>query len=104
GGRSLRTMDSQWRVWLAPWKDKRLPAITDEMVERLRDRIRDTRSSTTANKIVGFGRALYNFAAKSKQVKYKGPNPFAAVEKLPERRARRARLKRSQVPAFFAAL
>lgn len=104
GGRSPKTLDSQWTVWLSRWENKRLPAITDSMVESLRDEIGGKRSTTTANKIIAFGRALYNFAARSKRIKYAGPDPFKLVDKFPEKEARKARLRKSQVPKFFAAL
>jgi integrase len=104
GGRSVKTLESQWRVWLQRWESKRLTAISDRMVETLRDDIRTRRSTTLANKIIVHGRAMYAFAARSRRIKYTGVNPFALVDKFPEKRSRKQRLKQSDIEKFFAAL
>ena len=104
GGRSIGTLESQWRVWLSCWESQRLAAITDSMVEARRDEIRDIRSASMANKMLVHGRAMYAFAAKSRQIKYAGPNPFAVVDKLPDRKPRKERVKKSQIAALFASL
>jgi len=104
GGRSIRTLESQWRVWLSRWEGMKITAITDAAVERLRNEIADNRSQVLANKIVTMGRAMYAFAAKNKTMKYTGQNPFATVEKFPERRSRKQRLKKSDIAEFFSGL
>ncbi len=104
GGRSVKTLDSQWRVWLSRWEGKRITTITDTMVEKLRNEIAGTRSKTLANKILTHGRSMYGFAAKSRQIKYTGLNPFTTVEKFSERRSRKQRLMQSDIGAFFAGL
>lgn len=104
GGRSPKTLNSQWNVWLSRWEGRKIDSITDRMVEVLRDEIRDKRSAVMANKILRHGSAMYSFAARSKRIKYAGINPFALVEKFPEKRSRKQRLKQADVARFFAGL
>ena len=102
GGKSLPTLESMWRVHLKRWGSRPLDQILKADVRRLRDRIADTRSNGLANHMIKTGRAMYAFALR--ELDYDGLNPFTQVEKLPEKRGRRRRLRQKEISAFFAAL
>ncbi|MCZ6819145.1 MAG: site-specific integrase [Calditrichaeota bacterium] len=103
GGKSLSTMDGYWRRHFSRWESKRLSQVTGGMAERLQDRILETRSGATANRIVSTGKALFNFAIRRKGSGYDGPNPFNGLEKQPQK-IRKNRLYTSQVSRLFLAL
>jgi len=73
------------------------------MVERLQDKVLEDRSGATTNRVMASGRAVFNFAIKKKSSGFAGPNPFADIEKLPEK-TRKTKLQRKQIPEFFNAL
>jgi len=103
GGKSLEFIEGYWRLHFSKWSNKRLSQVTGGMAEKLQDRILENRSGATANRVISYGRALFNFATKRKGSGFDGPNPFDGLEKLPEKR-RKTRLHISQIPAFFKAL
>ena len=103
GGKSLATIDGYWRLYFCQWSAKRLSQVSNSMAEELQDRILENRSGATANRVIAIGRALFNFAIKKETSGFLGTNPFADLEKFPERK-RKTKLHLSQIPAFFAAL
>ena len=103
GGKSVGTFDSYWRLHYSKWKNYRLDLVTDGMAEDLQERILENRSGATANRVIATGRALFNFARKTKASGFRGPNPFDNVEKQPER-SRTQRIYQNQIPKFYKAL
>ncbi len=101
--RALEGMDGHWRLRYSKWENKRLSQITGTMAEKLQDKVLESRSGATTNRVIASARAVFNFAIKRRSSGFDGPNPFADLERLPEIR-RKDKLRRNQIPDFFAAL
>lgn len=101
--RSLEAINSHWNTRYSKWENRRLSTITGRMAEKLQDSVLDDRSPATTNRVIASGRAVFNFAIKRKSSGFDGPNPFADLEKLPEKR-RKTKLQRQHIPKFFEAL
>ena len=103
GGKSLETIDGYWRLYLSDWASKLLSRVTVGDAKKLHNRILQSKSGATANRVRATGHALFNQAIKDDACTFSGPNPFTKVEKAKEVH-RKSRLKLSQMPRFFAAL
>ena len=101
--RALEAHGTHWRLHYSKWDRRRLSVISGGMAESLQDSVFENRSGATTNRVIASAHAVFNFAIKRKSSGFDGPNPFSDLERLPETR-RKDKLRRNQIPDFFAAL
>lgn len=102
-GTYSRALDKQWNHVLKVWETKRLSEVTYNTVFRMIQKMRK-RAPVYANRVQRHGQAMFNFAKRSPNWRWRGDNPFEFDFVSEEGRARKTRLKAKDMPAFMAGL
>lgn len=103
GSKYSRTLDQQWDRVLKQWENKQLSDLTYEVVSPMIRKMRK-RAPIYANRIQRHGQAMFNYAKRSKEWRWTGENPFDFDFVSEKGRARKVRLKSSNIGVFMKGL
>lgn len=103
-GEYSETLDQQWDRVLKKWENRKLSDVTYDIVSRLIRKMRNNGAPIYANRIQAHGRAMFNYAKRSRDWRWTGENPFDFDFVSEKGRARKERLRRKDMPAFFKGL
>jgi integrase len=98
--RSWRDDEIRYGVHLKQWSARRLTDITRADVAALHQRVADSSSQTTANRVLALLSTMFN---KARMIGWEKPNPCAGVEKF-EEQSRERFLSGDELKQFFTAL
>ena len=100
-GKYSKALDYQWKSYFKKWENLPLTEISYHKARHMILRIRK-KAPYHANRIQRHGQAMFNYATK--QLRWKGENPFD-FDLVPERnRARKVRLRDTDMPNFMKGL
>ena len=96
----LKNASSSLRNHLKPWLNRPASTITAREAQRVLDTVKATAGAISANRILSYGRAAFNWALKRQLLDF---NPFAGRERPAREQARDRVLDANELGAIFRA-
>jgi integrase len=98
------TLEQQWDRVLKKWENKQLSELTYDIVSRLIRKMRNNGAPIYANRIQRHGQAMFSYAKRSRDWRWKGESPFEFDFVSEKGRARKERLRPKTIGAFMKGL